>query len=199
VKKSVDTKRVNAYVTGIGSTKRIVLWDTLLEKLDDDQIEFIMGHEMGHYVLGHVTMLIFGGTAVVLVALLFIHKFSRWILRRYAGQIGFDELHDVASVPLMVLLLNFCQLSMAPVMMATSRYHEHEADRFGLELTRDNRAAATSFLELQRHNLSVPRPGGLYVFWRASHPTLGDRIDFCNTYRPWERGEALVYGSLFEK
>ncbi|MEO1999482.1 MAG: M48 family metallopeptidase, partial [Planctomycetaceae bacterium] len=151
VKKSVDTKRVNAYVTGIGNTKRIVLWDTLLEKLEEEQIVFIMGHEMGHYVLGHVTMLIFGGTAVVFLALVFIHKSSGWILRRYGDRIGFRELHDVASVPLMVLLLNFSQLTLAPVMMATSRYHEHEADRFGLELTRNNRAAATSFVELQKH------------------------------------------------
>ena len=199
VNKSVDTKRVNAYVTGIGRTQRIVLWDTLLDKLDDDQVEFIMGHEMGHYVLGHTTMLILGGTAVVFFALLFIQRSSGWILRKFGNRIGIHELHDVASVPLMVLLLSLCQLVMAPVMMATSRYNEHEADRFGLELTKKNRAAATSFVELQRHNLSVPRPGWMYVFWRASHPTLGDRIDFCNSYRPWNDGQPLVYGRRFDE
>jgi len=199
VNKSVDTKRVNAYVTGVGDTKRIVLWDTLLDKLDEDQILFIMGHEMGHYVLNHVTMLVFGGTAVVLVILLFIHRVSGWVLRKYGPQIGFRELHDVASVPLIVLLLNVSQLVLAPVMQATSRYHEHEADRFGLELTQNGRAAATSFVELQQQNLSVPRPDWLYVFWRASHPTLGDRIDFCNTYHPWADNRPLVYGSRFSE
>jgi len=199
VNKSVDTKRVNAYVTGVGETKRIVLWDTLLDKLDEDQVLFIMGHEMGHYVLNHVTMLVFGGTAAVLATLLFIHRVSGSVLRRYGPRIGFRALHDVASVPLMVLLLNVSQLALAPVMQATSRYHEHEADRFGLELTQNNHAAASSFVELQQQNLSVPRPGWLYVFWRASHPTLGDRIDFCNTYHPWADQRPLVYGSRFSE
>ena len=58
VNKSVDTKTVNAYVTGFGSTKRIVLWDTMLAKLDEPEVLFVMGHEMGHYVLGHVWQLI---------------------------------------------------------------------------------------------------------------------------------------------
>jgi STE24 endopeptidase len=67
----------------------------------------------------------------------------------------------------------------------------------GLELTQDNRAAATAFVRLQQVNLAVPRPGLLYELWRSTHPPLGERIDFCNRYRPWERGEPLRYGHLF--
>jgi hypothetical protein len=61
----------------------------------------------------------------------------------------------------------------------------------------DNHAAATAFVKLQQNNLSHPRPGPLFVWWRGSHPSLGDRIDFANGYRPWEAGEALRYGDRF--
>ena len=77
------------------------------------------------------------------------------------------------------------------------RHQEHEADRFALELTRDNRAGATTFVRLQAENLAVPRPGPLFVLWRASHPPLGERVDFANRYRPWDCGLPLRYGRLF--
>ena len=85
-----------------------------------------------------------------------------------------------------------------PVALAFSRHNEHESDRFGLEITQNNRAAATAFVKLQQENLGVPRPHVLVKLWQASHPTLGERIDFCNEYRPWQRGEALRYGELFK-
>jgi Zn-dependent protease with chaperone function len=84
-----------------------------------------------------------------------------------------------------------------PLVLAFSRHQEHEADRFALELTRNNRAGATTFVRLQEENLSVPRPGPLYRLWRGSHPSLGDRVDFANRYRPWEKGEELRYGNRF--
>ncbi len=82
-------------------------------------------------------------------------------------------------------------------MLAYSRANEHEADRFGLELTQNNHAAANAFVKLQAENLGNPRPGLLFKLWRKAHPPLGERIDFCNTYRPWESGDPLVYGDRF--
>ena len=82
-------------------------------------------------------------------------------------------------------------------MLAYSRSKEHEADRFALELTRDNHACATAMVKTQKENLVNPRPGLLHDLWRGDHPSLSDRIEFCNTYRPWEAGEPLRYGSLF--
>jgi Zn-dependent protease with chaperone function len=76
---------------------------------------------------------------------------------------------------------------------------EHEADQFGLEITKDNHSAATAFVKLQMENLSNPRPGTLYKIWRADHPVLGDRIDYANEYRPWEKGEKLKFGEYFKK
>ena len=64
------------------------------------------------------------------------------------------------------------------------RTNSRQADRFGLDLTRDNHAAGTAFIALQRQNLGVPRPGLLYKIFRASHPPIGERVDFINVYRP---------------
>ena len=104
----------------------------------------------------------------------------------------------MASLPLILLLFQLISLMLMPIGLVCSRYMEHEADRFALELTRDNRAAATAFVRLQSENLGNPRPGPLYMLWRGSHPSLGERIDFANTYQPWEEGQSLRYGRFFE-
>jgi Zn-dependent protease with chaperone function len=198
VAKSVDTKTVNAYVTGFLASKRIVLWDTLLARLDEPEVLFVMGHEMGHYVLDHVlwgVALSALGAGLLLYA---THRLAPRVIARFGARMGITSLADVASLPLLILLIEVGSLVFAPVGLAVSRHFEHEADRFGLELVHDNRAAALAFVKLQQSNLSIPRPGPLFVWWRASHPPLGARIDFANAYRPWERGEPLRYESHFE-
>lgn len=197
VEKSVDTKTVNAYVTGFLGTKRIVLWDTLLEKLDDDEVLFVMGHEMGHYVLGHVVRMVLLISALAFAALFVIHRVSGSLIARHRERFGFDNLADIASLPLLVLLVNAMTLAVTPAILAYSRHNEHESDRFGLEITRDNHAAATAFVKLQVENLANPRPGWLFKFWRGSHPPIGERVDFMNAYRPWETGEPMRYDHLF--
>ncbi|MFL5535652.1 MAG: M48 family metallopeptidase, partial [Gemmatimonadales bacterium] len=197
VDKSVDTKTVNAYVTGVGTTKRIVLWDTILEKLDPDQVAFVAAHEMGHFVLGHVATLIGVITLLVTLSLYVVHRLAGRLISRSSDRFGFDSLADFASLPLLLLLSTAVSLITTPLVLAYTRHQEHEADRFGLELTRGNHAAATTFVRLQQENLAVPRPGALYRLWRGSHPPLGDRVDFANRYRPWETGEPLRYGGLF--
>jgi STE24 endopeptidase len=197
VRKSVDTKTVNAYVTGVGSTKRIVLWDTMLSELDPDQIAFVMAHEMGHFVLHHVWVIIAGGTLLVTASLYIVHRAAPALIVRYRQRFGFDQLSDLASFPLLLLLGGLVSLALSPLALAFSRYQEHEADRFALELTRANFAAGTTFVRLQEENLSVPRPGPIYTFFRASHPSLGDRVDFANQYRPWETGRPMRYARFF--
>jgi len=199
VDKSVDTKAVNAYVTGFGQTKRIVLWDTTIAKLERRQLLFVMGHEMGHYVLGHVWKMIALASLLVLVTLWVAHRTAGWFIARWRGRFGFDSLGDVAALPLLLLLANGCSLVVSPALLAYTRHQEHESDRFGLEITRDNRAAATAFVTLQAENLGNPRPGLLYKLWRSSHPPLGERIDFCNAYRPWQSGRPGRYEGLFRE
>lgn len=198
VDKSLDTKAVNAYVTGVGGTKRIVLWDTMLAKLEPDQILFVMAHEMGHFVLRHTLAIIIGATLLTTASLFVVHRVAGGLIARYAGKFGFDRLSDVASFPLLVLLGSMVSLVLTPAVLAFSRYQEHEADRYALELTRNNRAAGTTFVRLQEENLTVPRPGPLHLLWRGSHPPLGERVDFANQYRPWELKHKLRYGHLFQ-
>jgi Zn-dependent protease with chaperone function len=199
VDKSRDTKTVNAYVTGLFGTKRIVLWDTLLAKLDDDEVLAVMGHEMGHYVLNHVSQGLILSSIGTIFALYLIHRVANALIRRFGPRFGFDRLSDIASVPLILLLAQVTILLGSPVINAFSRQMEHEADRFALEITRDNHSAAVGFVKLQEDNLSVPYPGWLTKVWRSTHPPIGERIEFCNTYRPWESGEPLRYGSYFHE
>lgn len=198
VAKSEDTNAINAYVAGVGGTKRIVLWDTILAKLERRELLVVMGHEMGHYVLAHVWKIILVLSSLIVVMLYAIHRVVGWILERYRTRLGFSALSDVASLPLILILFGAGSLVVTPISLAVQRHFEHEADRFGLEITRDNRSAAEAFVKLQQENLAVPRPGRLYQWWRASHPSLGERIDFSNDYRPWETGGPLVYADRFK-
>jgi Zn-dependent protease with chaperone function len=182
VDKSADTKAVNAYVTGVGGTKRIVLWDTILAKLEPDQILFVTAHEIGHFVLRHTLAVIVGATVLTTLSLYLVHRLAGGMIARFSHRFGFDRLSDVASFPLFLLLGSIVSLILTPVVLGFSRYQEREADRFALEMTRNNRAAATTFVRLQEENLTVPRPGPIYKLWRASHPPLGERIDFANRF-----------------
>jgi len=198
VDKSVDTNTVNAYVTGFASTKRIVLWDTIIARLDHDQLLVVMGHEMGHYVLGHVRDSMIALAIAIPLALGGFHALARRLIARFHARFGFTRLDDVAALPLFLVLIGLFNLALAPVANAWSRRQEHEADRFALEITHDNLGCAGAFARLQESNLANPRPGPLFTFWRASHPSLGERIDFCNEYRPWARGEPEVYADRFK-
>ena len=122
--------------------------------------------------------------ALTLLGLYATHRTAGFLLVRFGHRFGFTQLADPASLPLLMLLLSLFSFLIAPAALALSRHHEQEADRFGLDLTRDNHAAATAFVALQRQNLAVPRPGLLYKIFRASHPPIGERVDFINAYRP---------------
>jgi STE24 endopeptidase len=194
---SRDTRTINAYVTGLFGTKRIVLWDTLLARLDEDEVLAVMGHEMGHYVLNHVAWGVSLATFGSLLLLFLVDRSGRALIARFGPRFGFDRLSDVASVPLFLLLLSLFNLVGAPISLAVNRTMEHEADRFSLEVTRMNRSAATSFAKFVDDNLSNPRPDFLSVLWRSTHPPIGDRIDFCNQYHPWTEGRAGWYEDRF--
>lgn len=186
VNKSVDTRAVNAYVTGVSRTKRIVLWDTLIARLNESELLAVMAHEMGHYVLGHVVRSILLSSLATLICLYFVDRVGRRMIDRYRHRLRIDSLADIASVPLFLMLIQLSSLFLTPAVFAYSRYQEHEADRFALDLTRANHSAAMAFVKLQEENLSNPRPGLIYKVFRATHPSIGERIDFCNSYQPAE-------------
>ena len=197
VNKSVDTTTANAYVTGLLGTHRIVLWDTLLAKFDDREVLAVMGHEMGHFALGHVERSVVLSSVLLVAGLWWVDRAGRWTLSRWGKRLGITSLADVAATPLLLILIGLSSTVLGPVALAYSRHQEHEADRFALELTRTNHSAARAFADLQRENLGIPRLDPLCTLFRASHPCSADRIEFCNTYRPWAEGRRLTYGDRF--
>lgn len=194
---SADTKAMNAYVTGIGTSKRIVLWDTTIQGLDENEILFVMGHEMGHYVLNHMWWGLLITTLLSLVTFFLVYLLAEGYLKRRPKRIGFDTLSDVASLPLILFLYTFISVLISPLWNLYSQSKEHEADTFGLELTHLNHAAATGFVKLQYNNLGYPWPGEFYMLFRTGHPSIGARITFFNNYKPWCEDKPLKYGKDF--
>jgi STE24 endopeptidase len=189
VDKSKDTNLVNAYVTGFGKMSRIVLWDTAIKKLSQEELLFVMGHEMGHYVLHHMWWWFFYYSLSSFVMFYLIYRCMHILLRRYHKAWGFQEIYNIASLPLFLCLITLFSVISLPLFNVVSRHMEHQADRFGLEITHNNQAAAEAFIILQQENLANPRPGMLYKIWRSSHPPLGERIEFAETYCPWKQDQ----------
>ena len=194
---SADTKAMNAYVTGIGSSKRIVLWDTTIKGLNTDEILFVMGHEMGHYVLHHMWWGLFMSTLISVVTFFLVFLVAKLFLRHRSKRLGFSSLSDVASLPLILLLYSIISLLLSPIGNLYSQSIEHDADIFGLELTHLNHAAATGFVKLQHNNLGYPFPGKFYMLFRTGHPSIGERIKFFNKYKPWCKSEPQKYEKYF--
>src|SRR5580693_750104 len=188
------TTELNAYVTGIGASKRIVVWDTTIAKMNTPQIVLVAGHETGHYVLNHIWKgLLFA--AVFLFVLFYLgHRTIGWLLRRFGTAWGIRGVDDWASLPALLLLLSVYSFVANPVQSAVSRYFEHQADQYGLEVTHgltpdSSQVAAQAFQVLGEVDLSDPTPSPITVFMFYSHPTIPDRIRFSLTYDPWDKGE----------
>lgn len=180
------TKAVNAYVTGIGGSARIVLWDTLLQRLDEDEIAFVMAHEMGHYSEKHVPVLVAVSILGTLGVLLLTDRGAKLLIRRHGERWnvrGIDDLASLPAVALLVLLINFLG---SPVESSISRTLERRADSFGLRLTRDGEAAASAFVKLSEMNLSNPEPPAVIEWWMFSHPPLSQRIQSALAHRDGE-------------
>jgi Zn-dependent protease with chaperone function len=174
VDKSRQTKEMNAYVTGLGPTKRIVMWDTLLQKMSQDEILAVMGHEMGHYVLHHMWQGVAWTVAIAFPVLFFAQR----VYERGIGRWGLAERGDAASLPWLLLIVSTISFLLSPVENGISRHIEHQADVFGLELTHLNEAMASSFIKFAEDSKVNPYPNAFIEFWRYSHPSLGKRVEF---------------------
>ena len=191
-------KSLNAYVTGFGASKRVVVWDTTLARMTTPQTLFVFGHEMGHYVLGHVPKTIVFVAGLLLVVLFL----ARFALRRALPEGGsrwkIRGLADWASLPVLLLVLSVASELSSPAINTFSRAQEHAADVYGLEVIHGlipdpRRTAAEAFLILGEVNLSDPHPGRFVEFWLYSHPPLAERIAFAQSYDPWSKGQSPRY------
>src|SRR5258708_36176873 len=131
---SQKTNVITAYVTGLGASKRVVIWDTTIQKTSSDESLFIVGHELGHYVLGHVRKGFLLGAAGLLVALYLLFRGLHWALDHWAKDWKLYGQEDWASLAVLLLLLQALLFVSSPVISGYSRMQEHAADVYGLEV-----------------------------------------------------------------
>jgi STE24 endopeptidase len=184
----------NAYVTGIGASKRIVVWDTTLKEESPNEILFTYGHEQGHYVLHHIPK----GIAFSAVLILFFYwigaRVLRWLLPRW----GIESAGSWSSLGLIFLLLTVLSFLAEPIGNAFSRSIEHEADVYGQEvihgLVPDPQAAVVhSFCSDAALWLDDPTPNRFVEFWTYTHPSTEERAEFAAHYDPWQPGHRPRY------
>jgi Zn-dependent protease with chaperone function len=192
---SSKLNELNAYVTGFGASKRVVVWDTTIAKMNTPQIAATFGHEMGHYVLHHIPK---GMVFFALLLLLFSYA-AWWISGRMVqgrgARLGIRGEDDWASLPLLLLVLTVLAFLASPVVNGFTRNQEHQADVYALEVTHgltpdSGQVAAQVFQILGEVDLADPDPPALARFWLYSHPPIAERVDFAIHYDPWGKGES---------
>ncbi len=173
----------NAYVTGIGATKRIVVWDTTARDMTLPQTLYIFGHEMGHYVMHHIYLGMALSAAGMFAGFWLLSVLAPWMIARWGARWGVATLGEWASLPLLIGIITVLSFVSAPLDSTISRQMEHAADAYGLKVTlpvtpNARQVAAQSFQLLGEKSFSYPDPSRLYVVWHYSHPPISDRIRF---------------------
>jgi STE24 endopeptidase len=169
---SKNTKKANAAFTGIGKSKRIILGDTLVANFRDEEIETVFAHELGHYKLKHLLIMMAVGTVnsflgLYVTALLYAASLS-WF--------GFSGIDQIAALPLLALWLGVFSFITTPLTNVISRAHERAADRFAVRLTRNGEAFANALRKLATINLADVSPHPVVEFLFHSHPSIEKRI-----------------------
>ncbi len=195
---SEKVNTLNAYVSGIGASKRVVVWDTTMKKMNVGQILFVFGHEMGHYVLGHNYILIGVMCLVILIYLFIGYHVLHWSLARWGGTWAIRGADDWAAVPVLMVLVAVLGFLSEPVLNSVGRTLEHNADIYGLEVIHgivpdSPQVAAQAFQILGEVSLSNPNPSPFIKFWMYDHPSVADRVRFAAEYDPWAHGESPKY------
>lgn len=188
MKASLKTNALNAYVSGFGSSRQLVLYDTIIAQEHGDLLLNTIGHELGHNVLGHIPRgLLFAAAAAFPGAWLLA-----WALRRFVSLHGhafqIQGVADPAGLPALLLLLSLLSFFSEPIANAYSRMQEHDADRFALDVTQGivpnpGQAGAQAFQLEGQTNLDLPDPERFIVFWLYTHPPTADRVRFSLDYK----------------
>lgn len=182
---SKRSNKVNAYFVGIFGTKRIVLYDNMIDNFTLDEMRYVVGHEMGHYVKNHIWYGIFGFVLAVLIGAYIAQRTMPGFISKFKRQLGFEKPSDIAGYPLLLLFVAIFSFVAQPVWNAVSRQMEYDCDRYGLEISGvDGTVAQSSFEKLSAFNLSEPNPSAIIEFWFYDHPSLNKRI--AHAYKVYE-------------
>jgi Zn-dependent protease with chaperone function len=190
---------LNAYVTGLGSSKRVVVWDTTVQKATTDEISFVFAHEMAHYVLHHVFIQMLAMLVGAFVGLFLLFHASGWTVRTLPRW-HIRSLDDMAVLPIFLIIIYVLGFLAQPISNALSRQLEHNADIYGLEITHginadSQQSAAAAFQAMGELSLAYPSPDRWIVFWYFDHPPIPDRVRFAVQYAPWSKGQIPRYVS----
>ena len=201
MKASEKSNGLNAYVTGIGSTKRFVMWDTVTDRVPEDEILFVFGHESGHYVLNHIPKML----SVIALVLFFVFwacaRFAEWLVRRYGARWRIDSVSSRPGFVTLLFAFSIASFLLTPAGNTFSRHFEHQADVYGQEavhgLVADpQKTAVSGYNHLGEAWLEDPNPNPFVEFWLYSHPSVQNRAEFAEHYNPWANGG---HGEFFEK
>ena len=195
---SDKTTTMNAYVTGLGASKRVVVWDNTSKLLTIPRTLYVFGHEMGHYVLHHIWIGTAGAIAGLFMALFLAAKVAGWAISRWSERWGIRDVADYASLAVFLLILAVFSFAADPLAAAYSRHLEYEADRYGIEVVNGivpdpQQTCAQSFQVMGENSLTYPWPNRLLVLWAYDHPPIADRVQFCLDYNPWAKGQPPKY------
>jgi STE24 endopeptidase len=166
------TKAANAALTGLGSTRRIILGDTLLSEFSEEEIETVLAHELGHHVHRDIPIGIAIETFSTVVGLFLASRILSW----GAEYFDFAGPADPAALPLLLLVLALYGLVTMPLTNAYSRWRERRADEYALKATGKGRAYASALTRLANQNLADADPEPWVELLLHSHPPLGKRI-----------------------
>ena len=193
MKASLKTNGLNAYVSGIGATKRIVVWDTTAGRIPDDEVLFIFGHESGHYVLHHIPKMLAGAAIGLFFVFWGSAALAGWMVRRFGKSWGAAGISSRTGFVVLLFVISIASFVLEPVSNGFSRYFEHQADIYGQEaihgIVPDPRlTAVAAFDHLGEAWLEEPNPNPFIEFWLYSHPSVEHRANFAAHYNPWANG-----------
>jgi len=171
---SRQTTRMSANVSGLGNTLRITLNDNLLKRGSPEEIESVMGHEMGHYVLDHVYKGIFFFGVIIVIGFSLLKWALDACLERWGEKWQIRGIGDTAIVPLVVLLASTYLFVLTPVLNTFVRTQEHEADMYGLNASRQPDGFAQAAIHLGEYRKMSPGPLEEFIFY--DHPSGRRRI-----------------------
>ena len=173
------SRKANAALAGLGSTRRILVSDTMLADYSDEEIEVVLAHEIAHHVHGDIWKGLVFESVLVLIGF----YAASVVLGRFAGEFALHDPADVAGLPLLLLTAGAVSLLTLPVAHAMSRAHERSADRFALELTRNPSAFVSAMRRLGAQNLAEEHPSKIVQWLFHSHPPMFERITAAQTFR----------------
>ncbi len=187
---SKQTKRMSAHVSGLFGTTRISMNDNLMSRGSNEEIQAVLGHEMGHYVLNHVTK----GLTFIGLVIVAGFAFLRWAFDKmragYGAGWGIRDAGDVAGLPLFLALLSVYFLLLTPVNNTLTRTMEEEADNYGLNAARQPDGFAQAALHLSEYRKMTPGPIEEFVLY--DHPSGWNRIHRSMVWKAEHIGDADI-------